>query len=156
MNIKSLPTLFLTGLALLTAGCAQESADDTQVATEPAESTEAIATRAIIADTMREYIRELSDDKYEGRGPGSRGDVAARQYLADELANLGLEPGAADGSWEQPFELVGVTADQPAEWAFDGQESTLTLPLNLLSLFVCSSCVSCPLSRLRRGARTER
>ncbi len=38
--------------------------------------------------------KELADDKYEGRGPGSRGDAAARQYLASELEKLGLEPGA--------------------------------------------------------------
>ena len=61
---------------------------------------------------MRNYIRELADDKYEGRGPGSRGDVAARRYLVEEMEKLGLEPGAPDGSWEQPFELVGVTADR--------------------------------------------
>ncbi len=85
------------------------------------------ASREITAELMRAYIRELSDDKYEGRGPGSRGDVAARNYLAGELAKLGLEPGAADGGWEQPFDLVGVTSDQPAAWSFTGHERSLTL-----------------------------
>jgi len=85
------------------------------------------ALREITADLMRNYVRELSDDKYEGRGPGSRGDVAARQYLIGELGNLGLEPGAAEGSWEQPFDLVGVTAEQPDEWVFSAAEKSLTL-----------------------------
>ena len=85
------------------------------------------ASQEITAELMRAYIRELSDDKYEGRGPGSRGDVAARKYLAGELAKLGLEPGAADGGWEQPFDLVGVTSDQPAAWSFTGHERSLTL-----------------------------
>ncbi|MEQ9562392.1 MAG: hypothetical protein RLN69_07725, partial [Woeseiaceae bacterium] len=85
------------------------------------------AASAISADRMRATIRELSDDKYEGRGPGSRGDVAARQYLAAELEKIGLEPGAADGSWEQPFDLVGVTAEQPDSWTFRSPESELTL-----------------------------
>ena len=76
---------------------------------------------------MRNYIRELSDDKYEGRGPGSRGDVAARRYLADEMQKIGLEPGGPGGDWEQPFELIGVTTDQPAEWTFVGQDQSLTL-----------------------------
>ena len=40
----------------------------------------------------------------KGRGPGSRGDVAARRYIAEQMAALGLIPGAADGSWEQPFD----------------------------------------------------
>jgi hypothetical protein len=85
------------------------------------------ALEEITADLMRHYVRELSDDKYEGRGPGSRGDVAARQYLIDELKELGLEPGAADGNWEQPFDLVGVTAEQPDEWIFSAAEKSLTL-----------------------------
>lgn len=76
---------------------------------------------------MRQHIRELSDDKYEGRGPGSKGDVAARTYLANEMEKLGLQPGAVDGSWEQPFELVGVTATQPPEWTFTEEGESLTL-----------------------------
>ena len=86
-----------------------------------------IASREISADLMRGYVRELSDDKYEGRGPGSRGDAAARDYLVGELEKLGLEPGAADGGWQQPFDLVGVTSDQPGEWSFSGHGNSLTL-----------------------------
>jgi len=76
---------------------------------------------------MRKIVKEISQDKYEGRGPGSRGDVAARQYLAAELEAMGLEPGAADGSWEQPFDLVGVNTDQPDEWTFLHGDNALTL-----------------------------
>ena len=86
-----------------------------------------IASQEITANLMRGYVRELSDDKYEGRGPGSRGDVAARKYLAGELEKLGLEPAAADGSWEQQFDLIGVTSDQPKEWSFSGHGNSLTL-----------------------------
>jgi Zn-dependent M28 family amino/carboxypeptidase len=85
------------------------------------------AVQLITANLMRDYVKELSDDKYEGRGPGSRGDVAARQYLADELEKLGLLPGGKDGTWEQPFDLVGVTANQPAEWTFTRDDASLTL-----------------------------
>ncbi|MDH5213710.1 MAG: M28 family peptidase [Gammaproteobacteria bacterium] len=85
------------------------------------------ATRQITADMMRHYVRELSDDKYEGRGPGSRGDVAARQYLAGEMEKMGLEPGAANGSWQQEFDLVGVAAEQPPAWKFRRGDDVLTL-----------------------------
>jgi hypothetical protein len=85
------------------------------------------AARQITADLMRGYIKELSDDRYEGRGPASQGDVMARKYLAEELSKLGLLPGAADGSWEQPFDLVGITAGQPAEWTFSKGDDALTL-----------------------------
>ena len=114
--------------AVLVAGCGQGEAPVAEVAdpgpeTNPAET----ASLQITADLMRNYVRELSDDKYEGRGPGTRGDVAARQYLAQELEKLGLQPGAADGSWEQPFELVGVNASQPETWTFESADDTLTL-----------------------------
>ncbi len=85
------------------------------------------AVAMITADLMRGYVKELSDDKYEGRGPGSRGDIAARRYLAAELEKLGLQPGAQNGSWEQPFDLVGVTANQPDEWVFSRGDDVLKL-----------------------------
>ncbi|MDH4107539.1 MAG: M28 family peptidase [Gammaproteobacteria bacterium] len=85
------------------------------------------ATAEITADMMREYVRELSDDKYEGRGPGSAGDAAARAWLIERMQEMGLEPGAADGGWEQPFDLVGVDAQQPPEWRFGRGDESLVL-----------------------------
>lgn len=85
------------------------------------------AAGEITADLMRGYVIELSDDKYEGRGPGSRGDEAARAYLIEELKILGLGPGGADASWEQPFDLIGVTTEQPDEWTFRHGAGEITL-----------------------------
>jgi hypothetical protein len=76
---------------------------------------------------MRGIVAEISDDSYEGRGPGSAGDEKARTWLAERLQEMGLEPGGADGSWEQPFDLVGVTASQPDTWTFDGHGQSMTL-----------------------------
>ena len=76
---------------------------------------------------MRGIIKEISQDSYEGRGPGSRGDVKTRKYLAERMAELGLEPGGEDGGWEQPFDLVGVNAAQPDEWVFSGHGKSMTL-----------------------------
>ena len=140
MNTRNSSLGTLLSFALVVTGCGGGDVADTpaEPQREP-ESPAHAATREITADLMRNYIRELADDKYEGRGPGSRGDVAARRYLVEEMEKLGLEPGAADGSWEQPFELVGVTADQPAEWNFSGQASSLTL--NQWDDFIVSSGV---------------
>ncbi len=85
------------------------------------------AAAEISADFVREITAEISGDAYEGRGPGSPGDVKARQYLAQRLGEMGLQPGAADGSWEQPFELVGLDAAQPETWTFAGHGQSLTL-----------------------------
>ena len=85
------------------------------------------ASLQIEDEYMRGIIKEISQDSYEGRGPGSRGDAKTRTYLAERMAELGLEPGADDGSWEQPFDLVGVNAAQPDEWTFSGHGSSITL-----------------------------
>ena len=85
------------------------------------------AAQQIKGDYMRGIVAEISDDRYEGRGPGTRGDVAARRYLAEQLAALGLQPGAQDGSWEQPFDLVGINASQPETWTFHAKGESLAL-----------------------------
>ena len=85
------------------------------------------AAQEITDEFIREIIAEISSDAYEGRGPGSIGDVKARQYLASRLADLGLLPGAADGTWEQRFDLVGVNSHQPAKWNFERAGSSLTI-----------------------------
>ncbi len=76
---------------------------------------------------IRDIVAEISDDRYEGRGPGTRGDEAARVFLAKQMEALGLQPGAADGSWEQAFDLVGINASQPDSWTFDGHGKSMTL-----------------------------
>ena len=134
-----------TGSALLIslAACGGKEPPPAVVAETGTEAVTAeTASLEITADLMRGYVRELSDDKYEGRGSGSRGDMAARQYLIGELGKLGLEPGAADGSWEQPFELVGVTAEQPPEWRFAGKDAELVL--KQWDDFIVSSGVQAP------------
>jgi Zn-dependent M28 family amino/carboxypeptidase len=135
----STQTLALLTLAACSGGEAPPAVEPGPIAGAPSAET---ASREITADLMRGYVRELADDKYEGRGPGSRGDMAARQYLVGELEKLGLEPGAADGGWEQPFELVGVTADQPTEWRFASEDEPLVL--QQWDDFIVSSGVQSP------------
>ncbi len=121
----------LFSLALAACSQSEPPADElAAVASDSAgsENTAAEAAAAqITGEYMRKIVKEISHDKYEGRGPGSRGNVAARQYLAAEFEAMGLEPGAADGGWEQPFDLVGINTDQPDEWTFLRGDNSLTL-----------------------------
>jgi len=119
----------MTGLAACGGDEPPVEPATTRAANQPDDRTDAAhqATKEITADLMRGYVIELSDDKYEGRGPGSRGDEAARAYLIDQLQKLGLEPGAADGSWQQSFDLIGVTTEQPDEWTFRHDDGEITL-----------------------------
>lgn len=129
----------LSILALLTtiAACSREeeakpSASETTESSVMADQSAAgnsadAAAATISADYMRGIVVEISDDSYEGRGPGSRGDEKTRLWLAEQFESMGLEPGAGDGSWQQQFELVGVHATQPDTLTFEGQGKSLTL-----------------------------
>ena len=92
----------------------------------PAASASAAAS-AINAEFLRDQVRALSDDQLEGRGPGTRGDAAARAYLIARLTALGVQPGLAEHSWEQPVELVGTKASLPKAWLFEHGTQTLSL-----------------------------
>ena len=95
--------LGLSAVALLGVACASSDAPTTapDAAFEEAQTL-------VDATELEQDIRILSDDDMEGRGPGGAGDAMARKYIAERMASMGIQPGAADGSWEQVFDLVGV------------------------------------------------
>jgi len=86
-------------------------------APDPAAAREAGAA-AITAGVLRDHVAKLASDEFEGRGPTTRGDQATRAYLVEQLKAMGYEPGGPGGAWEQPFDLVGVTAAMPERWTF--------------------------------------
>jgi Zn-dependent M28 family amino/carboxypeptidase len=106
------------------AACERGSETASQGAAPPAQPAGRItaqmdaAAQTINGERIRDVVAELSDDRYGGRLPGTEGDTLARRYLAAELAKLGFAPGGAGGSYEQPMELVGVTAQAPPTWSF--------------------------------------
>lgn len=108
---------------------AEDAASGSPVALELAGGNPAAETAALEIDGeyMREIVKEISDDRYEGRGPGTRGDKMARDYIAARMQEMGIKPGGEDGSWEQPFELVSVDTDQPPEWTFSTADQAVTL-----------------------------
>src|SRR5690348_13684928 len=59
---------------------------------------------------MRERVKRLSSDDFEGRGPGTEGGRHAAQYIADQMKAAGIVP-ANRGSYFQNVPLVGVKAD---------------------------------------------
>jgi hypothetical protein len=82
---------------------------------------------ALSEAALRSHIRFLADDLLEGRGPGSRGDALAQLYIATELESLGIQAGAADGGWNQPVPLVGVSTSVPSSIRFSGPDGELSL-----------------------------
>ena len=114
----------------LLAAVAAVSVSTAQGAAPPVDVPEAVSkiARAEITDnSLRAPIRFLASDELEGRGPATRGDALARRYLAAELESLGYEPGGENGGWEQPVDVVSVTAKLPAAWSFTGKGGSVEL-----------------------------
>jgi len=97
------------------------------------------AQAVITGEYLRNQVKQLSADEFEGRGPGTRGDLRARAYLSGQLAALGVTPGRAAVSWEQSVELVGLRAQLPNAWRF--QRGTRTVSLALWDQYIAGSGV---------------
>ena len=108
-----LPSALIAAALALAAGAASPVAAPALLT--PAEKA---AARHIRPELIRAHVRFLASDLLEGRGPASRGDRLAEEYIAAQMEGLGLEPGAADGTWYQPFDVVGITSEAPAAVRF--------------------------------------
>jgi len=60
----------------------------------------------ITVESLTNHIKILASDEFAGRAPATPGGVKATEYLAKQLAALGIEPGAADGTYFQPVPIV--------------------------------------------------
>lgn len=112
--------LFVTSLAAV-SGCKRQEPPAPQAAAEPASPVTAEAKAAanqIAADYLRDQITTFSADAFEGRGPATPADTKARDYLVEQLKQIGFEPGGADGGWQQTFDVVGIEAQMPKQWSF--------------------------------------
>jgi hypothetical protein len=89
------------------------------------------AAALIRADVLAAHTRELADDRYEGRGPGTRGDKLAQQYIIEQFQKTGLNPAGSPDSpgkgWLQTVPLTGVTTHMPAKIAFKKGGTSLEL-----------------------------
>lgn len=102
--------LALLPLVVLFASCGNSSDEPPvdQPNLEPAAvSDESLAQ--IDSTTLHMHLAELSSDAYEGRGTGTPGEQKTVEYIAAQMEALGLEGGAADGSFFQPVPLRGST-----------------------------------------------
>ncbi|MGD8895731.1 MAG: M28 family peptidase [Acidobacteriota bacterium] len=76
-------------------------------------SDEKAAAAAIQEHRIRADIRFLASDLLEGRGPATRGDRLTQAFVASRFEAIGLEPGAPNGTWFQPFDLIAVETQCP-------------------------------------------
>ena len=71
------------------------------------------------ADRFRAHVAFLADDLLEGRETGTRGHEIAAKYVASQFAQLGVKPGAPDGTYFEPVQLL--------EWSNASPSPTLTI-----------------------------
>ena len=104
--------LRLLPFVALLAGCATAAPITTGPSGELPRAHRASPTGAAItpADLMsRLYV--FADDSMMGREAGTRGNVLATDYVAREMARLGLQPGGENGTWFQTVPILIATMD---------------------------------------------
>ena len=88
--------------------CNQQPSAPTAAATDrpgPAE-------QEIQQGPLKAHLRLLSHDLMEGRAPSTRGGNLAAEYLATELAALGIEPAGENGTYFQQVPIVESVVDR--------------------------------------------
>jgi Zn-dependent M28 family amino/carboxypeptidase len=94
---------------------------------------------AISKDALRAHDEFLASDLLEGRGPGTRGDDVAMQYIAAQFAAYGLKPAGDNGSFIQKVPLIGITMDpEHTSVSFTKAGAPAIGPLKYLDEFVAT------------------
>src|SRR3989440_9224702 len=110
-------------LVVAAAGaCATAATLPSPASAPPAPAAVVVAPSAAAMDA---HLKYLADDQLEGRAPATRGGRLAVKYIAAQFEALGLEPGAADGSYFQPVALVGMTPHPSLTWGRGGAPHAL-------------------------------
>jgi Zn-dependent M28 family amino/carboxypeptidase len=95
------------------------------------------AADSIDAEKIRAHVRFLSLDLLEGRGPGTRGDQLAAEYIATQFALDGLQPADDNGSYFQKVPLMAVhTVEDKTKFSFapqNGQTIDLAYGTDIVS-----------------------
>ncbi len=116
MPTRSMTVLLL---AIACAGCG----GDAEPEVVPADS----ALAEVAKENIEAHVRYLADDAREGRMAGQPGYDDAAAYMAEQFAELGLEPGGEDG-WFQPVPLISYQLDEESTTLIahrDGKDTRL-------------------------------
>lgn len=101
------------------------------------------------ADAIAAHDKFLSSDLLEGRGPGTRGDALAEEYIAAQFQSYGLKAGGENGTYFQNVPLVGVSLDAAkTSVSFSRDGAVVAGPLKYLDEYVASDASQNPTSTL--------
>ncbi|MCU1231018.1 MAG: peptidase [Acidobacteria bacterium] len=146
-RLRSLSFLLLLPLPLFahhTASAAPPKAASPAVPAPVKRSLDTFDAKAIAA-----HDKFLSSDLLEGRGPGTRGDELAMQYLAAQFEAAGLQPAGDNGTYFQKVPLLGISMDAAKSSISFTKEGAPTIgPLKHLDDFVANDQSQVPASTL--------
>ena len=110
--------LFLAASLLALTACGEKAAAPAPETEAPAAPETALlmplpenTVPEITAEDLGARIKALADDTFEGRGPGTPTGEAAAEWIAAEMARIGLQPGGDNGSYLQEVKMVNQTID---------------------------------------------
>jgi len=107
------------------------------------------AIKMFSADAMRAHDKFLASDLLEGRGPGTRGDDLAMQYIAAQFESYGLQPAGDNGTYYQRVPLLGITMDAPkTSLSFTKEGAPAIGPLKHMDEFVATDQSQTPVSTI--------
>jgi len=106
------------------------------LACQPATETDPVkrAHDSINANDIMAHTKELSSDKYEGRGPGTPGEELTVKYLTEQFQKLGLKPGNPDGTFVQKVPLAGFTGQPTASFMAGDKTINLEFPRDYVAV----------------------
>jgi hypothetical protein len=86
-----------------------------------------MAQSALISgNRIKAHVKFLSSDLLEGRGVGTRGGQLTEEYLAAQLAAMGVKPAGEKGTYFQTVPMLGVETQPTSQLSFEkgGQRIT--------------------------------
>lgn len=101
--------------AMLAAACSSvPGLGPTPRAETATAATSTAGPSEITEQDLARRIATFSDDAFEGRAPGTPGGIAASQWIADEMAAMGLAPAGENGTYFQAVPLVQSAVNRDA------------------------------------------
>jgi Zn-dependent M28 family amino/carboxypeptidase len=123
--------LHAAAAALLLAACGT----DGDLRSPPAEMDITAALETLSSEDLLRRIQVLASDELEGRAPGTLGEELTVEYLSEEFAAVGLQPGNPDGTYIQNVPLIGFTPEvNTASFTVAGEVVELDGPADYLAI----------------------
>ncbi|MEO6484090.1 MAG: M20/M25/M40 family metallo-hydrolase [Pyrinomonadaceae bacterium] len=113
-------TLMAVAFAAILVVVGQKTAEQTSILAELKPALDSIQAAAIL-----DHVKKLASDEFEGRGPGTTGEILTANYLVYQLKTAGLKPGNPDGTYIQKVPLIGYQTVPRIDVELGGKKTSL-------------------------------